>query len=401
MYEKKVDFKLIKDTLNAGEERIVRKLTTSAKEIYNDLINQVISKGMLTKFNPDAFAKLKPKYLKDMNTIFKNYFVDLFNVSYDTARAEIFPDQKGKKFAIELLPEEFVALLQAEAFDMVGKYAFNVTERVKNMVRQGIKDGYGQGEIIKMCRDIMATETETWLNTTVRTKSTEIYNEARKKYYETDELASQVVEAYQWSSILDDRTSAVCEFLDGKIYDIGELSNIVKPPAHFNCRSILVPITKYEDYKSDPDYVKRLNIDDLVNKGGNLLVPDASGTKKLAQEYKDLAAAQIIESYGEHIVLANPAADKRLNIIGIYASNLDMERPVTIGFKDSLEADLRFTTMLAKSGGVIDKDLTLAPWKLQKDSNFVVFTSAPVRVDVTIRYFISDELTPTEIPQAV
>jgi SPP1 gp7 family putative phage head morphogenesis protein len=385
--------------LDAGEERIVRKLTTSSKSITSDLISQVIDRGMLTKFNPEAFAKLKPKYLKDMNIIFKNYFVDLFNKSYDTARAEIFPEQAGKKFAIELLPEEFLALLQAEAFDMVGKYAFNVTERIKNIVRQGIKDGYGQGEIVKMCREEMAAESDRWINTTVRTKSTEIYNEARKKYYETDDLAKQVVEAYQWSAILDDRTSDVCTFLDGKIWDIGELSDIVKPPAHFNCRSILVPITKYEDYKSDDNYVKRLNIDDLVDKGGSLLVPNGSGTKKMAQEYKDLAAAQIIESYGEHIILTNPAPDKRLNIVGIYASNLDLERPVTVGFKDSLEQDLRYTTVLVKAGGVFNKDFAQgSAWQLQKGSDFIMFASAPVRIDLTVRYFISDEIISEPIP---
>ena len=52
--------------------------------------------------------------------------------------------------------------------------------------------------------------------------------------------------AYQYSAILDDRTSAICEGLHGKIFKAG--SEPI-PPMHFNCRSLLIPITKYEDFK--------------------------------------------------------------------------------------------------------------------------------------------------------
>ncbi len=58
---------------------------------------------------------------------------------------------------------------------------------------------------------------------------------------------SGVVAAYQYSAILDDVTSDICAGLDGKIFEAG--SEPI-PPLHFNCRSLLIPITKYEDYKA-------------------------------------------------------------------------------------------------------------------------------------------------------
>lgn len=271
-YERKVNFIQIEKDMDEGEERIIGKLSRNAKSIYSDLIAQVRDKGLLKKFNPEKWDTIKPKYLKDMNILFKNYFVDTFERSYENAREEIFPNSK-KKYAIELLPDEYLELIKNEAFKMVGDYSVNITKRVKNIVLHGIKDGYSAGEIINIIRDELTSETDRWMETAVRTKSTEIYNEARKQYYENDPMAKEVVVAYQWSAILDDRTSEICRYLDGKIYDIGEISNKIKPPAHFNCRSVLIPITKFEPYKDDPNYKKSLNVDDLVDKGGNLLKP--------------------------------------------------------------------------------------------------------------------------------
>ena len=393
-YEKKVDFALIEKTMDKNEERITKKLNTSARIMYSDLINQVREKGLLTKFNPDKFNKIKPKYLKDMNKLFKNYYNDLFTESYNMAKDEVFPEEKDKKFAIELLPEEFIELIDQEAFDMVGKYAFNTTEKVKQMVRQGIKDGYSQSEIVKLIRDEIQNDTEIWMNTVVRTKSTEIFNEARKKYYETDEQAKQVVTGYQWSAILDDRTSEICKYLDGKIFPIGELSDRVKPPAHFNCRSVLVPMTKFEDYKNSP----KGDFDEskLENKGGQLLVPGIGRRRNLSMEYTELVASKVIETYGDHIMLTHPGEGKNIEITSIFAANLDLDKPVMVACKVSTDIDYQYSTVLSERGGRLDKTFQM-PWKLPKAADFVVYISAPVRTEITIRYYITNDM-PEVIP---
>ncbi|OQC23315.1 MAG: hypothetical protein BWX71_02101 [Deltaproteobacteria bacterium ADurb.Bin072] len=60
------------------------------------------------------------------------------------------------------------------------------------------------------------------------------------------------VEAFEYSAILDDRTSEVCEALDGKILrDFGSL----QPPNHFMCRSLLIPVTQVDDWGGKEDAI--------------------------------------------------------------------------------------------------------------------------------------------------
>jgi SPP1 gp7 family putative phage head morphogenesis protein len=95
-----------------------------------------------------------------------------------------------------------------------------------------------------------------------RTKTTEVFNKGRKAAF--DETG--IVSAYQYSAVLDDRTSDICEGLDNCIFEKGDEPT---PPMHFNCRSILVPITKFEDYEADDNANDGTNLDDFIeqNKG--------------------------------------------------------------------------------------------------------------------------------------
>jgi len=270
-YEKKVDFERVENTFDRGERGIERELKTDTALIQSGLVSQVRDGGFLRKFKPAKIEKLQAKNLRQMNTTLKNYYVNLFTESLSEAKKEIFPQGDIKKFEIEMLPEEFLELLKVEAFKTVGDYAFEVTKKAKNMVIQGMKDGISEAGILKIIREELLSTSETWVQTVARTKTTEIYNEARKRYWETDPLAKQIVEAYQWSAILDNRTSNICRHMDGKIFKIGELSDWLKPPAHFNCRSILVPITKFEDYEVNPK--SDFGSEKLKKLGGGLLSP--------------------------------------------------------------------------------------------------------------------------------
>jgi SPP1 gp7 family putative phage head morphogenesis protein len=194
------------------------------------------------------------------------------------ARAEIYKDVKGyaeKGDEDIMFPEDFLEILRAESFKIVGDYSMEVTKKAKSIIMQGMKDGVSEGAIVSLLREELGDVTDKWLRTVVRTKTTEIYNDSRKSYWDTDEIAAQVIVAYQFSAILDSRTSDVCRELDGKIYEKGAFLDHVTPPLHFNCRSLLVPITRFEPYKEDVNYVKpgkEPSLDSLREMGGGLIV---------------------------------------------------------------------------------------------------------------------------------
>ena len=87
-----------------------------------------------------------------------------------------------------------------------------------------------------------------YLNTLVRTNTFEALNEARFAEF-TDPALDGFVEALEYSAILDDRTTEICQELDGKVFaaDSPEWDNY-RPPNHYNCRSVLVPITAADQW---------------------------------------------------------------------------------------------------------------------------------------------------------
>lgn len=267
-FEKKVDFASIKKSFSGGEESAMKRLLPFANDILSDLLNQIREKQALSKFKPDAINDLTPRFQRPMNSELKGMMKSLYRSSYTQAQKEIFPMSEAT-FAIdeERLPEEFLEIVEADAFKMVGDYSIHITKKLKDRLMEGIKAGVNERDLSKALRELGEEETQRWLRTVIRTKATEMFNHGRKAYYETDEVAKQIVEAYQFSAIMDDRTSDVCSSLDGKIFDKGEFTSSVVPPLHFNCRSIWVPITKFEDYESS----KPPSIESLKSKGGNLL----------------------------------------------------------------------------------------------------------------------------------
>lgn len=72
-----------------------------------------------------------------------------------------------------------------------------------------------------------------------RTNVNAMYNEAQRSVYDAN---ADILAGYAWEATLDDRTSQVCFMLHGQFWPLG--SKTPGPPAHWNCRSILVPVFK-------------------------------------------------------------------------------------------------------------------------------------------------------------
>ena len=266
-FEKKIDFGSVKDVLDTSEDAVTPELERAAKKIATDYVQQIKERGVVSGFRPDKLNDIKPKHLKDMNLVFRNHFRGLFRNAIAAARAELFPNgSRVTRFTDALLPEEFEETLEAESFKIVGEFSDTLRKKANTAVLEGIKAGRSEAEIVNAVRELLGDAADAWIGAIVRTKTTETYNNARRSYWENDELASQIVVAYQFSAIMDNRTSEVCAALDQKIFEIGGDVDRVTPPLHFNCRSLLVPVTKFEDYKAD----KIPSVDKIQDLGGGL-----------------------------------------------------------------------------------------------------------------------------------
>jgi SPP1 gp7 family putative phage head morphogenesis protein len=152
-----------------------------------------------------------------------------------------------------------MAALNEEAFAIAGIESERVLSEAKQIVYRGMRRGDVNWTATQLQRvfegyikegaiaDAKMGETHRVLKL-ARRKFSEAINEGRRIKFEDPDVADLVV-AYMWSSVLDSYTSPYCNAMDGKVFRKDELVSVGFPPAHDWCRSIVVPITRGEEFK--------------------------------------------------------------------------------------------------------------------------------------------------------
>lgn len=240
-YQKKVDFKAIEKSMDSFQDRIRKESDPIVTRIFNDLYDQIRRKKIIENQKPEKIETLQLKYMSELAQMFKKQFKEEYNDAYLIAQSEL---EKGAKYAQNLLDEDFLKMLEEETWLYLGDWEYLIKRKTKTELIKAIKDGLPLSEVIGVLDNEGMALSEVSLERYARTKITEVMNRGRHEYFEN----SGAVAAYQYSAVLDDRTTEICEGLHGKIFKAGDEPI---PPLHFNCRSLLVPITKYEDWEED------------------------------------------------------------------------------------------------------------------------------------------------------
>ena len=129
---------------------------------------------------------------------------------------------------------------------MLRQFTTKKTSQINTLLRDGFTAGATQGELIKEIRSVTKLQRQQAASL-VRTGTNAVSSAAR---YEAMLANSNLFDGYEWVATLDNRTSNVCMARDGKIYPFKDSSP--KPPAHFSCRSTIVPkVKKKFDLLSD------------------------------------------------------------------------------------------------------------------------------------------------------
>jgi len=165
------------------------------------------------------------------------------------------------------LPKDIALGYKAEAFWITGLYLDDHGEllrQVKEVIRQGYRHGnwnavessinrlfeewIGAGRVVAEGQIFTPWHT----HVIVRNATMRSYNAGR---YETFKQAREWIEAYQWASIIDERTTDFCDGMDGLVFAPGQVE---WPPAHHQCRSIVVAVLRGMSYKmADQEVLSR------------------------------------------------------------------------------------------------------------------------------------------------
>lgn len=118
--------------------------------------------------------------------------------------------------------------------------------RIRDALRMGYVENQTIGQMVTRLRGTRARGYEDGLleidrrnaAAIVRTATAHTANFTRQRFYEENE---SLIKGLKWVSTLDSRTSPVCRARDGQVFPV---NSGPRPPAHWNCRSCMSPVTK-------------------------------------------------------------------------------------------------------------------------------------------------------------
>jgi len=265
----RVDFAAIDRSSNVAQFQGVNLLTQSMKDILDFTTQQLhIDSKLGTADGVKAF-KLSRELMAELRKRSKRILITGWDIGQDNGKQEL--EKAGKA---KMSKKDFIALTEvaakeffnAKAFTMAGKLSDDALSIIKNILFNGIKfskstegiiqdmyRAFGQNGLIDQSTldDLLEEALDVKnprhrLETVVRTNVFEAMNEARFSLFTQDEF----VTALEYSAILDSRTTDICKQLDNKVLLArADEWDMYRPPNHFNCRSLLVPVTQADEVK--------------------------------------------------------------------------------------------------------------------------------------------------------
>lgn len=258
-HEAKVDFNAIIKDLDGITAGYLERLRAAVHEIQDAVLLEVRS-----SYKPQMSYLTKWGALPKTDALYEG--VEAFmKEGFARGRESMRREMPGAKFAAPSLPmadvDDALNYLKTKALWVSEVTDAKVLQEVRAALLQGVANGEPLDEIMVRLRDVFRPYVEqavddkgvllepARLETIIRTNLTDVYNQGRLVQ---GEQAEEFLEGWQYSAIIDGRTTEVCQALDGTTFEAGDARvNSLRPPRHFNCRSVLVPIVVGETI--DPD----------------------------------------------------------------------------------------------------------------------------------------------------
>lgn len=141
------------------------------------------------------------------------------------------------------------------AFNLAGSFEDELLARGRQLVQERIA-----GSAVSI-DDLMAEIgalfedrfSDARLENIARTEFSKAYNTGRNDLMLSPDVEDLVV-GMQFSAVIDSRTTDYCDAWDGVVIARDDAQSIAKygPPAHFQCRSMWVPVTTFDDIAVTP-----------------------------------------------------------------------------------------------------------------------------------------------------
>lgn len=264
-YELKVNFEKINKDMDETTVNAMDNLRSILEKIRDDFTNQIIRKKIMENKNIEAVKSLEFKYIRDYalecESFLRKSYTDGKKTSIDIHKTH------RKSFAkatsnIGLVKSKALTYIKESARFLAGTISGKYQNMAKKIVSDGVANGTPLNLIVEKVDNVFAPLVAQIskagydydgksLYTPVNTEIAKAYNAGMQEYNKELEDSGEIV-AYEWSSILDSVTTEGCNDLDGMIFEV--TSNVwsdLGVPRHYNCRSLMIPIYRDEEYVAD------------------------------------------------------------------------------------------------------------------------------------------------------
>ena len=273
---KRVNFAAIAKAADDTTEQFTERTASIMDSIVDDLITKAKEGGDLSEdiTNNIKLLKINPKLKRKLNTAQTAMLRSGFKEGVKNASSEV-DKAKQSEFSrninmerLDLIAEDYFKLT---AFKITGNLTDDAVKLIEQAILNGARYDKTWQQVEKDIYQTFATKgmispeqavaalgealnvsnPDARLRTIVRTGTFDAINTARQEYFNDPSLGGFVV-AFEYSAILDDRTTQICRHLDDdnrgnhskKWY---EDNAQYTPPNHFNCRSLLIAVTTADE----------------------------------------------------------------------------------------------------------------------------------------------------------
>lgn len=287
--EKRVDFATIERDLSSISAVAVRRAAPALMKLALSAVDQINEQTLETPDVSQIRIAPDPKAASALRKRLTAALVEAWEMGTRESRNELNKALGAERYSA-LKPARFARIeadaaqryLSTRAYTMTGGFSDSIVGVVRNQILNGIRYARGTTEVVDAVFEQLVSKGIVTLNqmteiaetrglnktlekltgiknaqhrleTVIRTSTAEAMNEARNSFFSDPDLSGVVV-AYEYSSILDDSTTEICNELEGHTHSIDWAGwDSYRPPNHYNCRSLLVPITRDEEWEESDE----------------------------------------------------------------------------------------------------------------------------------------------------
>lgn len=284
--QRRVAFAVIARQADAELERHRHSIENAFAAMVRDGVQNI--RAQLTETNVGRFQFDRMK-AQNLNTQVRRMLKSGMDIGADHGKREI-DRARGARFVhlrldMARMNEMAAEWMKQKAFTISGDIEAGAVKEIKNVLVGALKntwadeeirqriytalvskgflssqsaaDALTDGDLAQVAKEleIETDVTPARLETVIRTNMFEAINEARYDAF-TDPALADFVTGMQYSAILDSRTTEICQSLDGHAWTSARWENDLRPwvpPNHFNCRSLLVPVTRTDEQDFDQE----------------------------------------------------------------------------------------------------------------------------------------------------